>query len=91
MFKIIYTNRFEKDVVKCAKRGLDLYSLEELVEDLKEKGTVPLKHRPHILSGKLKGCWECHIKADWLLLWIKDEAQKSITLIDTGTHSDLFK
>lgn len=91
MFRIIYTNKFEKDVVKCAKRGLNLDSLEELVESLKMKGIVPQKHKPHILSGKLDGFWECHIKADWLLLWLKDEDQKIITLIDTGSHSDLFK
>jgi mRNA interferase YafQ len=91
MFRIIHTNKFEKDAVKCAKRGLDLYLLEELVNDLKKTGTVPQKHRPHILTGKLRGFWECHIKADWLLIWLKDEDQKTITLINTGTHSDLFK
>ena len=91
MFRIIYTNKFEKDVVRCTKRGLDLYLLEELVNNLKETGSVSTKHRPHILSGKLQGIWECHIKADWLLLWIKNEDQKIITLVDTGSHSDLFK
>ena len=38
-----------------------------------EKGAVPLctrksqlpaEYRPHKLSGKYKGCWECHIQAD---------------------------
>lgn len=24
--------------------------------------------KPHILSGKYAGIWECHIKPDWLLL-----------------------
>jgi len=91
MFRLIYTNKFEKDVVKCAKRGLDLDLLEELVNDLMETGIVSQKHRPHILLGKLQGNWECHIKADWLLIWIKDEEQKTITLVDTGTHSDFFR
>ena len=47
---------------------MDLDMLEELVNDLKETGTVSQKHRAHILSGKLQGLWECHIKADWLLI-----------------------
>jgi len=91
MYRLIYTNKFEKDVVRCTKRGLDLDLLEELVNDLIETGIVPQKHRPHILSGKLQGNWECHIKADWLLIWIKDEDKKTITLVNTGTHSDFFK
>ncbi|MBE6325456.1 MAG: type II toxin-antitoxin system YafQ family toxin [Bacteroidales bacterium] len=51
-------------------------------------GTVPLTHRPHILSGDYDGIWECHIKADWLLLWIVTD--KTVTILRTGTHSDLF-
>ncbi len=91
MFRIIYTNKFEKNVVKCVKRGLNIDLLEKLVEDLENRGIVPQKHKPHILSGKLSGFWECHIKADWLLVWLKDDVRKTITLIDTGSHSELFK
>jgi mRNA interferase YafQ len=53
-------------------------------------GTVPEKYRPHILSGKFAGIRECHIKPDWLLLWIKDKYKITIALIGTGTHSDSF-
>jgi len=91
MFKIIYTNRFDKEALKCAKRGLDIDLLEKLIEDLRQTGTVPEKHKPHILSGKFIGIWECHIKPDWLLLWIKDQNEITITLVATGSHSDLFK
>lgn len=90
MFRIITTNSFEKDAVKCEKRGLKLDMLQEVINYLEKDGTVPARHRPHILSGNMQGYWECHIKADWLLIWIKDESQKMITLIGTGTHSDLF-
>jgi len=90
MYKIIITNRYDKDIAKCAKRGLDLDVLKELVIHLHKDGIVPQKHRPHILSGSMQGYWECHIKSDWLLIWPKNEDQKTITLIGTGTHSDLF-
>lgn len=90
MFRVITTKSFEKDVVKCAKRGLDLNLIQEVVKHLENDGVAPQMYRPHILSGNLKGYWECHVKSDWLLLWIKDESQKTITLIGTGTHSDLF-
>jgi len=92
MFSIATTNRFEKDVDKCAKRGLDIVLMEALIKYLENDGIVPQNpYRPHTLSGKFQGYWECHIKPDWLLLWQKDEDQNIITLIGTGTHSDLFK
>lgn len=91
MYRIIITNKYDRDLGKCAKRGLDLDLLEDVVDHLRNDGIVPLKHKPHILSGKLQGIWECHIKSDWLLLWLRNEDEKTITLIDTGTHSDFFK
>jgi mRNA interferase YafQ len=91
MFRIITTNNFEKNVVRCAKRGLSIDLLEKAVVQLEEKGTLPQEYKPHILSGNLKGYWEAHIKPDWLLIWLKNATEKTITLIDTGTHSDLFK
>lgn len=90
MFRIITTTSFEKDVIKCAKRGLDLDLLQRVVEYLEKEGSLPPIYKPHILSGKLKCYWECHVKPDWLLIWIKRENQKTITLIGTGTYSDLF-
>jgi len=32
-----------------------------------EAGNVPGDYKPHKLSGYYEGCWECHIKAGWLL------------------------
>jgi len=90
MYRIIVTNSYDKDIVKCAKRGLDLDMLKEVVKYLRDDGTVPRNHRPHILSGNMQGYWECHVKSDWLSIWLKNEDQKTIILIGTGTHSDLF-
>ena len=33
---------------------------------------------------------ECHISPDWLLVWVQDNKDLTLLLIDTGTHSDLF-
>ncbi len=90
MFRLITTNTFEKDVLKCAKRGLSLDLLQKVIKLLENNGTLPLNYKSHILSGKYDGYWECHVKPDWLLIWIKNDIQKTITLIGTGTHSDLF-
>jgi len=91
MFRLITTNTFEKDVLKCAKRGLSLDLLQKVISLLEKSGTLPQNYKSHILSGKYDGYWECHVKPDWLLIWIKNDIQKTITLIGTGTHSDLFK
>jgi mRNA interferase YafQ len=65
--------------------------LDNLLIELAKSGTLPAKYTPHILKGNLSGSWEAHIKPDWLLIWEKDIKENTITLIGTGTHSDLFK
>jgi len=90
MYEVTFTNRFLRNYKQCIKRKYDITLLDKILTYLGESGNVPPNHKPHILSGKLQGYWECHIKPDWLLIWIKNEDQKIITLIGTGTHSDLF-
>jgi mRNA interferase YafQ len=65
--------------------------LDNLLIELAKSGTLPTKYTPHVLKGNLSGSWEAHIKPDWLLIWEKDTKENTITLIGTGTHSDLFK
>ncbi|MGC4129045.1 MAG: type II toxin-antitoxin system YafQ family toxin [Bergeyella sp.] len=57
---------------------------------MQETGTLPAKYKPHKLSGNYAGCWECHIKPDWLLIWKQNDNELILLLMDTGTHSDLF-
>ena len=42
------------------------------------------------LKGKYKGFRECHIQPDWLLMYLKEDDILVLTLVDTGTHADLF-
>ena len=48
------------------------------------------KHRDHELKGKYKGFRECHIQPDWLLIYLLENDVLTLTLVDTGTHADLF-
>ena len=68
MYKIQTTNRFEKEVLKCKKRGFNLDNLKEVMSLLAKDGILPAKYKPHKLSGNYSNCWECHIKPDWLLI-----------------------
>ena len=87
-FDLDYTNRFKKDVKICLKRNYNIALLEAVLLELREKGELPLKYKPHLLSGNKDGLWECHIKPDWLMTWYFDKT--TIVLVRTGTHSDLF-
>ena len=41
------------------------------------------------LHGDYKGCMECHIQGDFLLIWV-DEVNDIIELVRLGSHSELF-
>lgn len=91
MYKIQTTNHFEKDVLRCKKRGLNIADLKEAMSILAQTGKLTDKYKPHKLSGKYTGCWECHIKPDWLLIWEQNNNLLTLLFLNTGTHSDLFK
>ena len=41
-------------------------------------------------SGDYSGCFECHVKPDWLLIYMLDNEANTATFLRTGTHADLF-
>lgn len=90
MYEIIYTTRFRRSFKKCIKRGLNPADFEQAVRLLQASGKLPAEYRPHKLSGKYSGYWECHLQPDWLLIWLQDDHQLILQLIDTGIHADLF-
>ncbi len=42
-----------------------------------------------MLIGEYAGHMECHIKGDYLLIWL-DEANNIVKLVRLGSHSELF-
>jgi len=69
MYTIYTTNTFDKDVKLCIKRKLNITLLQNVMKLLEQNGTLPSQYKPHKLKGKYNGCWECHIKPDWFLIW----------------------
>ena len=49
------TSKFERDIKRCKKRHLDINLLLEIVEILKNTGSLPSQYHPHKLSGKYAG------------------------------------
>ena len=90
MYEVIYTGQFKRSLKRCVRRGLDVTAFSTVLDILQEKGELPSAYRPHKLQGKYKGCWECHIQPDWLLIWQQNDRQLYLVLVDTGSHSDLF-
>jgi mRNA interferase YafQ len=50
---------------------------------------LPAELHVHKLQGKYRGCMECHVENDFLLIWI-DEKTSFIEVLRIGTHSELF-
>jgi len=67
----------------------DISKLKNIITDLCQGLTLPVKNRTHKLRGNYEGFWECHIEPDWLLIYKKTETE--IILARLGTHSDLFE
>jgi mRNA interferase YafQ len=94
LFIVDYTNEFAKNIDLCYKRNLDLSLLIEIIKILVTEGVLPAKYKPHTLKGyKIKKgeiIMECHIKPDWLLIWIQNNSKFTLLLSNSGSHSDLF-
>ena len=90
IYEVIWTSRFKKGYKLCKKRGLPLEELKAVVELLRTDQALDEKYRDHELTGKFSGTRELHIRPDWLLCYRKNNGILTLTLVDTGTHSDLF-
>ncbi|MBF0269910.1 MAG: type II toxin-antitoxin system YafQ family toxin [Alphaproteobacteria bacterium] len=85
---IVTTRQFERDLKLARKRGKNLEKLWSVVERLQSGLPIDPRNRPHRLSGDWAPHWECHVEADWLLIWLVSEEE--LVLTRTGTHADLF-
>ncbi len=89
MVKIIrQINSFKRDVKRLQKRNKDLTKLYNVVSLLANGSKLPPERHLHKLSGNWHPKMECHIMADWLLIF--EENETILTLYRTGSHADLF-
>ena len=90
IYEVIWTSRFKKGYKRCQKCGLQLEELKSVVEKLRTDQVLEEKYHDHELSGIFEGTRELHIRPDWLLCYRKNNGILTLTLVDTGSHSDLF-
>ena len=90
MLEANFTGRFRRDYKSAIRRGLDISLLDGIIRDLVNEVPLPKSNNDHALTGNWKPRRECHVKADWLLIYQLDKEDGIIIFERTGTHSDLF-
>lgn len=91
MYKVKITSTFKKSYKLMKKRGLDISLLDKVIDDIRQGKELDIKYRNHELKGKFKGFYECHIQPNWLLVYFIENDILTLTLVDTGSHADIFK
>jgi len=89
-YGVARTSRFKREFRRMEKRGLNMQLLRTVVDLLRQGDPLPAKYCDHALTGKYVGVRECHVKPDWLLIYQIEEDILILTLMHTGSHSDLF-
>lgn len=83
------TTQYRKDLKRYKNQPKKLDALKEVLRMLQNELPIPAEYKLHMLSGQYKGCMECHIQGDFLLIWF-DEERGIVELVRLGTHSELF-
>ncbi len=90
-YQIRATTKFMKSAKLAARRGKDTQKLKDIVEKLSKGEPLDPALRDYSLSGNWVNHRELHIEPDWLLIYRIEENILVLELVDTGSHSDLFK
>lgn len=92
-YKVVYSNKFKKALKKVVKQNKDIEKLLDVVDKLAIKENLEKKYKNHNLvnSQEYQNCKECHIEPDWLLVYKYVDDELILLLMNTGSHSEIFK
>ncbi|MEG0378947.1 MAG: type II toxin-antitoxin system YafQ family toxin [Eubacterium sp.] len=90
IYAIKWTTKFKKSYKLAQKRGLDIALLKSILYKIQHGEKLEEKYKDHELKGKFKGFRECHLSPDWLLIYLIEDDILTLTVVDTGSHADLF-
>ena len=91
MLDIVQTSTFRKDYALLVKQGRDMSLLEKVIDLIAEGKPLPKKYKDHPLIGDWVGFRECHIQGDWILIYIINDNELTLTLSRSGSHSRIFR
>lgn len=89
MREIYFENTYIKDFKLVKKQGWDLEKVKSIVLQLQTCEILDERLSDHPLKGDFKGFRECHIYADLVVVYKRDN--EVLTLYRIGRHQDLFK
>lgn len=93
MYELAFARSFRKSIkrlVQSKDHKVVKDRLEAIIEIIRQRKILDRRYKDHSLQGEYLGYRECHIKPDVLLLYEVDESRLLITLVNIGSHSELF-
>lgn len=91
MLRIVPTARFRKDFQKLKRSGnKDMSKLARVINMIASGEPLPLNYHDHRLSGDKKRFRECHVEPDWLLMYEIKSGVLVLSLVRTGSHSEIL-
>ncbi|MEK7087731.1 MAG: type II toxin-antitoxin system mRNA interferase toxin, RelE/StbE family [Patescibacteria group bacterium] len=92
MYKITYSKKAQKSLKRLYRSGnFDEVETALIVNRLAAGEILEARYRNHSLQGEYANCFECHVKSDLLLIYEIDKTEEMLTVVDMGSHSDLFR
>ncbi len=85
-----FSSQYKKDAKRYRNQPKKMEKVANILRMLRDEIPIPAEYSPHLLKGDYKGCMECHIEGDFLLIWI-DETLDQIGVLRLGSHSELFR
>lgn len=85
--RVHFTSQFKKDFKRYANQHDKLVLFYNVLSMLEDGKRIPGSFYPHKLHHDYKGCMECHILDDFLLIWLDGNI---IELLRLGSHSELY-
>ena len=89
MKRLFPSTQYKKDYKRYRNNPQKVAALAEVLDMLSNEHPIPSEYLPHPLHGKYKGCIECHVQGDFLLIRF-DPKSNVIELVRLGSYSELF-
>ena len=91
-YQVYYSRKFTKSLKRVQQLpGFKPDRLKEAIGLLSYGEKLPVAYRDHSLIGDMNMYRECHLAPDILLIYLLDEGILTLSLINIGNHSQLFK
>lgn len=91
MREIEYSGQVRRDL-KRERKGAHGSTLEAdlmpALEALANDEKLPFRMRDHALTGNWRGCRDCHIRPDLVLIYQKPDSER-LLLLRIGSHAEL--